>query len=186
MPDRDEALNLLKQYLKDKKNIYHSLESEIIMKALAQKLGEDESQWGIAGLLHDLDWELTQEDFANHGLKAKKILEQNNYSPEIVHAVAAHNGENNGIFRESRLDYAVICAETITGLIYAATLVRPDKKIANLEVKSLKKKFKDKSFAANCSREAIKECENLGLDLNEFFELSIKAMAKISDKIGLN
>ncbi|MFH2105316.1 MAG: amino acid--tRNA ligase-related protein, partial [Parcubacteria group bacterium] len=183
---RDDAFALLKEHLKDEKNILHSRETEVIMRALAQKLGEDEELWGTSGLLHDLDWEETQDKPGEHGKVAAEILRTQKFPEVGVNAILAHNYEYNKIAeRQTKLDYAVACAESITGLIFASALVHPDKKLANVKAKSIKKKMKDKSFAAKVSREMIKECEQLGLSLDEFIELSLKAMQEISDELGL-
>ncbi|NQV13310.1 MAG: HDIG domain-containing protein [Parcubacteria group bacterium] len=182
---RDDAFALLKEHIKDEKNIFHSRETEVIMRALAQKLGENEELWGISGLLHDLDWEETQEKPEEHGKVAAELLKGK--FPEVgINAIQAHNYEYNKVVeRQTKLDYAVACAESITGLIFASALVHPDKKLANVKAKSIRKKMKDKSFAAKVSREMIKECEQLELSLDEFIELSLGAMQEISDELGL-
>lgn len=183
---RDEAFALLKEHLKDEKNILHSREAEVIMRALARKLDEDEDFWGITGLLHDLDWEETQDKPEEHGKMAAEILRAQKYPEAGINAIMAHNYEHNKVIeRQTKLDFAVACAESITGLIFASALVHPDKKLASVKAKSIKKKMKDKSFAAKVSREMIKECEQLGVSLDEFIELSLKAMQEISDELGL-
>ncbi|EKD49464.1 MAG: hypothetical protein ACD_63C00136G0001, partial [uncultured bacterium] len=183
---RDEAFALLKENLKDEKNILHSRETEVIMRALARKLGEDEEFWGVVGLLHDLDWEKTQDNPSEHTNVTAKILKGKGFPPEGIRAIQTHNSEHaKGVERREKLDYAVACAESITGLIFASALVHPDKKLANVKAKSVKKKFKDRSFAAKVSREMIVECEKLGLGLEEFIELSLNAMREIDEEIGL-
>lgn len=184
---RENSLNLLKEHAKEDPNIFHSLETEIIMKALAQKLGENEDLWGATGLLHDLDWEETGDNnLKEHGLKSEEYLKEKEYPEELIQAIGAHNfGYNNASEPKTKLDYALRSGETITGLIYASALVRPDKKLESVKVKSVKKKMKDKSFAAKVDREVIKECEKLGLELSEFIEISLEAMKKISKDIGL-
>ncbi len=184
---REKSFELLKEHVKQKPNIFHSLESEVIMRALAFKLGENEELWGATGLLHDLDWEETGDNEPKeHGLKAEEYLKEKNYPEELIQAIKAHNfGYNNAEEPKTKLDYALRCGETVTGLIYASALIRPDKKLELVKVKSIKKKMKDKSFAAKVNREVIKECEKLGLSLDEFIEISLNAMKSISDKIGL-
>jgi len=184
---REKSFELLKKHVKKDPNIFHSLETEAIMRALAEKLGEDKELWGASGLLHDLDWEETGEDNPKeHGLKSEKYLKEKNYPEELIQAIKAHNfGHNNSKEPKTRLDYALRSGETITGLIYASVLVRPDKKLELVEVKSIKKKMKDKSFAVKVNREVIKECEKLGLTLDEFIKISLEAMKKISGEIGL-
>ena len=183
---RDDASALLKKRLKDEKNILHSRETEVIMCALAKKLGEDEELWGITGLLHDLDWEETQDKPEEHGKVTAEILQAEKFPEVGINAIQAHNYDYNKVVeRQTKLDYAVACAESITGLIFASALVHPDKKLASVKAKSIKKKMKDKSFAAKVSREMIGECEQLGLSLDEFIELSLGAMQEISDELGL-
>ena len=184
---REEALALVKEYNKNPNNINHYLETEAIMRELAKKLGEDEELWGLTGLLHDLDWEMTEHDSSQHTLKTCEILKEKGFSDELLYAIKSHNNEYlpEDFSPKSKLDYALRCGETITGLIYASVLVRPDKKIADVKVKSIKKKFKDKRFAAGCRRELIMECEQLGLSLEEFIELSLTGIKKIADVVGL-
>lgn len=184
---REASLELLKEHLKEEANLHHSREAEVILRALANKLGEDEELWGAAGLLHDLDWEETGE--ANpelHGVKTKEYLQEAGYPEEVIQAIEAHNfGYNNSRAPETKLDYAVRCGEMITGLIYATALVRPDKKLASVKPKSVKKKIKDKNFAAKVDREIITECKKLDLEVPEFVEISLAAMQEIADEIGL-
>lgn len=181
-----EAQSLVNKYLNDQNNRCHSRESEVVLRALAKELGEDQEQWGIAGLLHDLDWELTQHDHQNHGLKTCELIKSEGYElPEVViHAIQAHNQEYTGIKRKTKLDYALAAGETITGLIYATALLRPEK-LAGMGASSLNKKFKDKRFAANVSRETIMEIEKIGIEKNRFFELAISALQVIAIEINL-
>ncbi len=185
VPPRENALELLKQHVKDPANINHSLEAEVVMRGLAKNLGEDEELWGITGLLHDLDWEETgEENPKEHGVKCLEYLAD--YPEELKQAIQAHNyNDNNTQEPSTKLDYALRAGETVTGLIYACALVRPDKKLASVKVKSLKKKMKDKSFAAKVNRDTIKECEKLGLEVDEFLQISLESMQSIADEIGL-
>jgi len=182
---RLDALILLKSYLKNEKMISHSLASEAIMHALATKLGEDENAWGIAGLLHDLDYEEVNEDPSRHGDVAARILEDKGVSHEIVNAIRKHNAEGLGLERQTVFEHALACAETITGMIVATALVYPDKKISSVKVKSITKRMKTPHFARAVSRERIRECEKLGIELNDFISLSLDAMAGIAEDIGL-
>jgi len=184
---RDEALALVKKHNKDPVNLNHFLETEAVMRELAKKLGENEDEWGIIGLLHDLDWEETQADPKKHTLKTCEILSAKNFPEDVLYTIKSHNNEylEDDFPPKTKRDFALRCGETITGLIYAVTLVRPSKKVADVKVKSVKKKFKDKSFAANCRREIISECEKLGLSLDEFIELSLHGFREIADEIGL-
>jgi len=182
---RDEAMLLLKQYLKNEKLISHSIASEAIMRHLAKKLGENEHVWAIAGLLHDLDYEIVEEDPARHGDVAARILEEKGVSDVIVNVIRKHNAEGLGLERETLFEHALVCAETITGLIVATALVYPDKKISAVKVKSVTKRMKTPHFARAVSRERILECEKLGFELNAFVAISLDAMAQIADQIGL-
>lgn len=184
---REKSLELLKEHVKEEPNIFHNIETEAIMRALADKLGENEELWGATGLLHDLDWEETGDNnMKEHGLKTEKYLKEKDYPEKLIKAIKAHNYKYNKTEEpRTKLDYALRCGETITGLIYASALVRPDKKLESVKVKSINKKMKDKSFASKVDREVIKECEKLGLELKDFIEISLGAMKKISKEIGL-
>ncbi len=183
---RDDAERLLKQYVKNDRMLNHCYASEAVMRSLARRLGEDEEKWALAGLLHDIDIEVTDADLSRHGLEAQKILAQNGVDPEIVDAVLMHNERAaGGRQRETRFQHALAAGETITGLIIATTLVYPDKRLASVKTKSVVKRMKEKAFAASVNRDIIMECEMIGIPLNEFAELSIAAMLEISDTLGL-
>lgn len=182
---RDDALNLLQQYVKNEKMIIHSLCSEAVLRALARRLNRDEEKWGLAGLLHDLDVELTNAEPTVHALKTAEILQEKGIDPEIVDAVKMHNEMATGKDRTTEFQHALAAGETVTGLIYATTLVYPDKKIASVKTKSVTKRMKEKAFAASVNRDHILECEKIGLPLDEFVDISIKAMQEISEEIGL-
>ena len=182
---REEALELLKKHIKNQNMIKHCLASEAVMKALANKLGEDESKWALTGLLHDLDVEITNADPQKHGLETVRILKGFNLDEDILDAIERHNEEATEKVRETNFHYALAAGETITGMITATTLVYPDKKLASVKPKSITKRMKQKAFAASVNREIIKECEKLGMPLNEFAELSLNAMRTIRDELGL-
>jgi len=187
---REEALALVKKHNKDPANLNHYLESEAIMKGLARKLGEDEELWGMLGLLHDIDWELIQSDLGEHGTKCVELLKEAGFDDEFISVIQSHAYGHDIIpklkdkKRVEKIEFALSAAETATGLIYAYALMR-SKKISDMKPKGLKKKFKDKSFAANCNREIIRECEKLGIELSEFFQIAIDAMKEIAKEIGL-
>ncbi len=185
MPTRDDAFRLLQHYVKSEKMIIHSLCSEAVMIALAERLNEDPLKWGLAGLLHDIDVEITNADPAIHGQKAIEILEDKGYDHEMIEAISTHNECSSPRQRQTILEHALAAGETITGLIYATALVYPEKKLEPVKVKSVTKRMKEKLFAASVKRENIMECEKLGLTLDEFAAISLDAMKKISDKIGL-
>jgi len=182
---RNEALQLMKEYLKADNLQKHSLATEIIMRKIAQRRGDNEELWGIAGLLHDLDFEETKDDMPNHTLKTQEILKKKGVSKEIIEAIKGHNAENLGYQRDRPIDHALTCAECITGMVIATTLVYPDKKLASVKPKSILKRMKQKEFARSVNREYIKECEKIGIPLEEFAELSLNAMREISDELGL-
>ena len=181
----EKARELVEKYLQDPNNRVHSRESEVVLRAIAKRLGQDEDVWGLAGLLHDLDWEKTSEDFPKHGVRTMEILEEEGFElPEgVAHAIGAHNESYTGVVRESDLDFALAAGESITGLIYAYALMRPER-LNGMKAKSLKKKFKDKKFAAAVSRELIGDIEKIGIERGEFFTIAIEAMQGIADEIG--
>jgi len=182
---RDEAIKLLYQYIKNENMRKHCLAAETVVKAAAQKLGEDEEKWALAGLLHDLDVELVNADPKIHGLETARILEEKGVDPEIVEAIKLHNEEATDIPRTKVFHHALSAGETITGLITATTLVYPDKKLASVKSKSIRKRMKAKAFAASVDRDKIRECEKSGIPLDEFIDLSLQAMQGISDELGL-
>jgi len=182
---REEALTLLRTYVKNEKLIYHSLATEAVMIALAQKLNENVSTWALAGLLHDLDVELTEANLNIHGLETERILKEHGIDNIIIEAIKMHNEEAHGQKRSSIFHYALAAGETITGLIYATALVYPDKKIENVKTKSVVKRMKEKAFAASVNRDIIMECEQIGFTLNEFTEICLNAMKKVATDIGL-
>lgn len=182
---RAEALTLLKQYLKNDKLVAHCLASEAIMRALAEKMGGDPEFWGLAGLLHDLDFEMTHDKPDRHGLETAKILSEKGVADEIIDVIKKHNAEHLNMERTLPFEHALTCAESITGMIVATALVYPDKKIASVKPKSVTKRMKTAHFARAVSRERILECEKIGMPLNEFVALSLEAMGGIADQLGL-
>jgi len=181
---REEALESVKANVENENSVKHMLATESIMRALAQRLGEDEEEWALTGLLHDIDMELTEGDMSSHSKLGADLVREMGAGEAVVHAVLAHN-ETHGIPRETKLDKALFCVDPLTGLITAAALVRPDKKLGSVEAKSVRKRFKEKSFAAGASRENIATCSELGLELDEFLELGLKAMQGIAGDLGL-
>ena len=159
----------------------HMIAVGAIMEELAKKFGEDEEKWKLVGLLHDIDYEET--DMKEHGLKSAEILKD--YLPEdALHAIKAHN-ELTGVMAESLIDYALIASDAVSGLIVASALVMPNKKLEEVSVKTLKNKYKDKSFARRVNREKIMYCEKFGMDIDEFLEFSLNAMKKVATQLGL-
>lgn len=196
--DYNKAKKLVAEYTEDKINNLHYLETEAIMRGLARHFGEEEEEWAIIGLLHDIDWELTKENTREHCLKCVKILKDAGGTDYLIQKIQSHaygQGWDQNIFygpeelrdkkREGLLEHCLAAAETVTGLIIASALVQPEKKLASLKLESIKKKFKNKKFAANCNREIIKEIEQTSLSLDEFLEISLKALQDIDDQLGL-
>lgn len=183
---REEALSLLGEYVKNEKMIAHCLASEAVLRALAERLGQDAEKWALAGLLHDLDVEITGGDMRTHSMETGRILGEHGVDPEIIEAVMLHN-ENaaHGRERTKLFHHALAAGETITGLITATALVYPDKKVESVKPKSIVKRMKEKAFAASVNRETIMECEKTGIGLQEFVEISLGAMKTIGPRIGL-
>jgi putative nucleotidyltransferase with HDIG domain len=186
---REQALELIKKYNKDQADINHYLETEAIMGALAKKLGEDEEYWRMLGLIHDVDWGITKDNMQDHLTKAPEILKEAGFDDEFINNVISHGygWDCAGLKdkqRTEKIQHALACSETITGLIHAYALMR--KGMEGMEAKGLKKKFKDKKFAAGVNRDIIIECEKLGITRDEFFELAINAVKEIADKVGLS
>jgi predicted hydrolase (HD superfamily) len=148
-------------------------------------MGQDADIWGVAGLLHDLDYDETRDDPPRHTLRTEEILRQRGYKEEIIDAIKSHNAEALHLIREKPIHFAITSAESVTGLIVATTLVYPDKSIGSVRPSSIVKRMKEKGFARGVRRDAIKECERLGLGLEEFADLSLKAMQGISNLLGL-
>ena len=182
---RNEAVDLLHEYVKSPNMVKHSLAAEAVMRKLARRLGQDEEKWALAGLLHDLDVEITNADLSIHGNKSVKILSSRGVDPEIVEAIRRHNEKASGQKRETLFQHALAAGETITGLITATTLVYPDKKINSVKAKSIRKRMKEKAFAASVDRDIIRECEAAGIPLAEFCELCLAAMQDIHEELGL-
>jgi len=182
---RADALNLVREYIRNEKTIWHCLASEEVMRALAIHFNEDPDKWGLAGLLHDLDVEITNADPKVHGLETARILEERSIDPEIIEAIKLHNEKAVDISRSTTFHHALAAGETITGLIQATTYVYPDKKIASVKSSSVVKRMKEKAFAASVKRESIMECEKIGIPLPEFAEIAVNAMRSIADQIGL-
>jgi hypothetical protein len=186
---REEAVKLIKKYNQDNQDIVHYLESEAIMREFAARLGENVEYWGMLGLLHDIDWGITKKDPRKHLTKAHEILKQAGFDDEFIQKILSHGygWDCAGLKekkREEEVEHALAAAETITGLIHAYALMR-DRKVSDMNVSGLKKKFKDKNFAAGVNRDIILECEKTGLSLDEFMQISINAIKKITKDAGL-
>ena len=187
---RDEAFTLLKKYNKDPFHIQHALTVEAVMKWYANELGygEDAEYWGIVGLLHDIDFELYPEE---HCLKAPEMLREAGVGEDMIHSVVSHGygitvgcGATIDVVPEHEMEKVLFAADELTGLIWAAALMRPSKSTKDMELKSLKKKYKSKGFAAGCSREVIERgAEQLGWELQKLLTMTLQAMADCEDEI---
>jgi putative nucleotidyltransferase with HDIG domain len=182
-PNREEILDSIHGNVQDKNMIKHMLATEAIMRALARRLGEDEEEWGITGLIHDIDMELVEGDMSSHSKLGADIAKELGASETMTHAILCHN-EAHGVPRETKLDKALFCADPLSGLITAAALVHPDK-LSGLTTKSVMKRFREKSFAAGVNREQVAQCQEIGLELEEFIGLGIEAMKEVDSELQL-
>jgi len=182
--DRDDALEVIRSNVKNRNIIRHMIAVEAIMRGLAEHLGEDEELWGLTGLVHDVDYEKTASNFREHGVLAQKIL-KGRVPEETLRAILAHNYEYTGVTPEETLDKALIAADAISGLIVACALVMPSKKVKDVKVRTVKRKFKDKDFARGANRERIALCEELGVPKEKFFEIALKAVERVAGELGL-
>lgn len=181
---REEALTLLKKYNKEPFHIQHALTVEGVMRWFADELGykEEADYWAITGLLHDIDFELYPEE---HCQKAPELLREGGASEDMIHSICSHGyGLCCDIEPEHEMEKVLFAVDELTGLIGAAALMRPSKSVMDMEASSVKKKFKDKRFAAGCSRDVIRQgAERLGWDLNDLFEKTILAMRSCEEQI---
>lgn len=188
MISREKALEILHANMQNQNLRRHCYAVEAVMRALARKFEEDEDKWGLVGLVHDSDYEKTKENPEKHTLLAVEWLkEAGETDPEIISAVLSHNfGHTGENAPKNNLEWSLYCCDELTGFIVAVTLVMPDKKLSSVSVESVLKKFPQKAFAAGVKREQIKMCEEkLGIPLSEFVKITLKAMKKISQDLGL-
>ena len=182
---REEAYDLLKKYNKDPFHIQHALTVENVMKWYAEELGfgADSENWGIVGLIHDIDFELYPEE---HCIKAPELLREGGVGEDIIHGVVSHGyGITVDVAPEHEMEKVLFAADELTGLIWAAALMRPSKSTKDMELKSLKKKYKSKGFAAGCSREVIERgAEQLGWELDKLLTMTLEAMKATEDEIN--
>ncbi|HSR52021.1 MAG TPA: HDIG domain-containing protein [Acidobacteriota bacterium] len=185
MPSREEAWQLLTEYTKNPSLIKHALAVEAGMRAYARKFGADEEKWGVVGLLHDFDYE-QNPSLEDHPFVGCRILEEKGYPDDIVHAIKSH-ANHTGVPRQSKMDKSLFAVDELSGLITAVALVRPSKKIADVKIKSVKKKIKDKAFARSVSREDIRQgVDELGVDMNEHIAFLLEAMTGIAQDLELD
>ena len=173
--ERTQALELLKKYNKEDFHIRHALTVEGVMRYFAKQYGHDEEFWGLVGLLHDVDFEVYPDE---HCKKAPELLKEVNASDEFIHAVCSHGyGLCSDVEPTHEMEKILFATDELTGLIGAAAIMRPSKSVQDMELSSLKKKFKDKKFAAGCSRDVIREgAERLGWELDKLLEETLIAM----------
>ncbi|MGB9676460.1 MAG: HDIG domain-containing metalloprotein [Candidatus Bathyarchaeales archaeon] len=184
MLTRDEALNFVKKHVTKRNVVYHMLAVEAIMRSVAKHFGENEEVWGLVGLLHDVDYEKTEANPERHSLLAAEIL-KDHVPEEVVRAVKAHNFRHTGVMPETRMEKALIASDAISGLLVACALVMPSKKLADVKVESVAKKFKDKDFARGAERERILVCEEIGIPREKFFEIALNGLKSVASEIGL-
>lgn len=181
---REEVLASIQANVQNQNLVKHMLATEAIMKALARHLNEDEVEWGLTGLLHDIDVELTADDPKSHSKLGADLALELGATRAMADAVLRHN-EIHGFPLQTKLDKSLFCADPLTGLIVAAALVRPDKSLAGLTTESVMKRFGEKRFAAGARREEIMVCQEIGLELEEFIKLGLEAMKGIASQLGL-
>ncbi len=179
---RNEAVVLLKEAISNKNLRKHSFAVEACMSKLAKKFNENEELWAQAGLLHDLDYDQTKDNFPQHGLVTAAILEEKQVAPEIIEAIKAHPGH---FPRQSLMAKALYAVDPLSGLIVGAALMHPSKKLAGVDVQFVRNRFKEKHFAKGANRQQIKACSELGMTLEDFTQICLEAMQGISRELGL-
>ena len=181
---REEALSLVKRNVSKRNIVYHMIAVEAIMRSLARHFGEDEDLWGLTGLLHDIDYEKIGDAWDKHGILAEEILKEM-VPEEVKRAIKAHNFERTQVMPETKMEKALIACDAISGLLVACALVMPSRKLAEVKVKTVKKKFKDKDFARGADRERMLFCEKIGVPKEEFFEIALDGLKSYAAEIGL-
>lgn len=184
MLSRQEAYDLVNKYITKRNVIYHMLAVEAIMGTVAEHLGDDRDSWALVGLLHDIDYEKTESTPEKHSILTEQIL-NGLVSQEIIRAIKTHNYQNTGVTPESRMEKALISCDAISGLLIACALVMPSKKLADLKVETVTKKFKDKDFARGADRERILMCEQIGLSKGDFFRISLEGLKRVASSLEL-
>lgn len=188
MLSRDEALAIVRKHVTRLNLFKHILAVEAIMRGMAQEIGEDKELWAMTGLLHDVDFDETYDDPRRHASRSVEILEEEatgKVPDEILRAIKSHNHEHTGVEPQTKMEYALIAADAVSGLIVAAALITPSKKLVDVNAESVGKRFKEKDFARNCSRENMLYYEKVGLNKEKFFEIALYALQSISNELGL-
>ncbi len=182
--NRDQAFAIVNEFIENQNLVRHMLSVEAAMRFYAQKFGEDEERWGITGLLHDFDWEI-HPTLDDHPQAGEPLLRERGVPEEILRAIQSH-ADHTGVLRESQMEKALFACDEITGLITAVALVRPSRSLMDLNVKSVKKKWKDKAFAAGANRDEIAQgAEEFGIELWEHVANVIEAMRRVAPELGL-
>jgi putative nucleotidyltransferase with HDIG domain len=180
--NREKALELVKEHLKKDNLVKHCLAVEACMRGFAEKFGEDVEKWGLTGLLHDLDYQYTVDDPDNHTLKTAAMLAEYNLDEDILHAIKAHNAK---AALDSKMDIALYTVDPTSGFIIACALMHPSKKLENVNLKRMKKRFKEKSFAKGANRDQMRECVKMEVELEDFLVTCLTALKKIAPQLGL-
>lgn len=180
--NREEALELVKTHLKNKNLVKHSMAVEVCMKVLASRLNQDVEKWSLAGILHDLDYEITEKSPEHHTVETIKILKELDVDLDIIHSIQAHAAQ---VPCQSPMDWAIFSIDPLTGLIIAATLMHPSKKLKEVDLGFVKRRYKEKSFARGAKREDIEQCKNIPMELDEFISVCLEAMQGIDKDLGL-
>ena len=180
--NREEALGLVNAHLKNKNLVKHSLAVEACMKAMARRLDQDEEKWGLAGILHDLDYEITEKSPELHTTETVKILKEKGLAPEIIRTIQAHCGQ---VECQNEMEWSIYSIDPLTGLIIAATLMHPSKKLQEVDLDFVKRRYKEKSFARGARREDIEQILNIGMEMDEFISICLEAMQGIHQELGL-
>jgi len=184
--DRETALGKLREKVSTDWLVKHCIAAGAVMRAVAERLGGDPDAWEVLGIMHDVDFEETKDDPQRHTVLAGEWLREWGFDEMAVKAVLAHNEmADHGYARESTLELALSASESITGLVVATALVMPDKKLASVKPKSVRKRMKEKAFARKVSREEILQCEEIGIPLAEFCEIAVVAMQGVSNELDL-
>jgi putative nucleotidyltransferase with HDIG domain len=184
MLSKDDALSLVKKNVTKRNVVYHMFAVEAIMRSVAKHFGEDEDKWGLIGILHDVDYEKTEATPEKHSLLAEEIL-KGLVPDELIKAIKTHNSKYTGVMPETRMEKALIASDAISGLLVACALVMPSKKLADVKVETVAKKFKDKDFARGAERERIIVCEEIGIPKEKFFEIALNGLKSVAAEIGL-
>lgn len=183
MITREESLAVVRKHVKNENLVKHMIAVGAIMRGLAVKFGGDQDTWEAAGILHDVDYEEVGQDWTKHGARSAEMV-KDLFPEDILYAIRAHNPQT-GSLPKSKMDWSLYAADGLSGLIIAQGLMMPDKKISSIKVSSLGKRMKDKSFAKGVNRENILKSVELGLTLDEFFQIGLESMAKVGVELGL-